>query len=412
MWLLLLLSAFTIGVVDGQWSDIESELVLQLLDAPQPSVGHRVSPSQLLHRVLSEVDRRRLYDVEELTDRADASILDECQCPFAASECPTATIYNNTMLYMPDDVNQAMFSLHKDPMPLDVSTAGNDACQEIDGFELCQANSTCVPDPEYIVYDCEKLTETLLGVAASRAEEISNFTDEEIYDLIVSRTGGDVTGTDDVFGTLSPQSILIYVLLEQTGFYSCTDGCNLYDVCADLCAETAREDLRGIAETNLAASEDCQGIVDFLSPTSLPTSTPTSPPAPVPTTSGPATLPTADIPVPTALPALQPTAAPVAPSRNSKSNRRGLNSGEIAGIVVAALVLLLCCCFILVYFLRQRSEEEAAEGDKIRATDDDESQISGIQDNATSAYESDSIVLLSPDPPDPVAVKKIVEAEL
>lgn len=280
----------------------------------RPTIGHRVPMSQFLSQFLESLDepsRRRLYDVVELTERDGANMLpnNTCECPFPASDCPTATIYNNSMLYVPEDDAEPMFILQRQPTLLDVATAGLEACQEIDGLELCQANTQCSPDPNYIIYDCEKLTETLLGVAAYRADELARFDDAEILDLLLEFTNGTVTGNDDAFGNFSSHAILIYTLLELTGYYSCTDGCNLYYECAALCSDTARANLQGTAVATIAASENCTGTVPFLTPTNSPVSVslPTAKPVAEPT-SDPTGIPSqAPVISPTSEPSIKPS---------------------------------------------------------------------------------------------------------
>jgi len=342
--------------------------------------------------------RRSLYDVAALAERAQRFQQDTCRCPFA---CETAAVYNNSVLFE-HAFGAASFAAFQEPVPLDVSFAGQHNCQQLDGIEFCPAGSGCTPKANYVISDCDALVETTIGVGAARAAELENYTDAEIRQLLEDNAG--ITGDDDaLWSDLDLRVVLFYELTEAAGTFSCADGCDYYAQCVTECLSsnginaTGAQDLTHL-QTTITASLACTDTVSFLTPTAAPTATL----EPTPTTNAPTTRPSAAtvLATPTSgggnattsTPTTSPTsgtgvAATLAPTptpgtsaaptttmapatlpvaRGSKSTSSSSSAGMLIGIVVAAVVASMLCCCLLVfgcYYCRRDAAAAAKEDD-------------------------------------------------
>ena len=207
-----------------------------------------------VHALTRALLKRRLFDVRAMADAADASVLDgDCSCPLTADECAETTVYNNTLLHRPSD-GSPMELYYRETQPLDAMLAGDANCQELQGFEVCDDSPDCVPSTASLIYDCDAAAATMLGVAQVRSAELDN-DDAEVYAALADRTGGAVTGDDDMFYGLSSQTVYVYTLLELQGQVTCSDGCNFYDACKTSCGGLAAEG----ADQSLDLDTSCTG---------------------------------------------------------------------------------------------------------------------------------------------------------
>ena len=258
-----------------------------------------------VHALKRALLKRRLFDVHAMADAADASVLDgACACPLTSDECAETTVYNNTLLHRPSD-GSPMELYYRETQPLDAMLAGDANCQELQGFEVCDDTPDCVPSTASLIYDCDAAAATMLGVAQVRSAELDN-DDAEVYAALADRTGGTVTGDDDMFYGLTSQTVYVYTLLELQGQVTCSDGCNFYDACKTSCGGLAAEG----ADQSLDLDTSCTGVLAYVTPA------PTAPPSTAaPSTAAPSLLPApaptlAPLPAPTAPPAPAPTAPP------------------------------------------------------------------------------------------------------
>lgn len=152
----------------------------------------------------SQRPRAGRFDVGELAYRADASI--GCECPLSLDECAESVVYENA--FMSRGASSSPMKLYyKDSLPLDVMLAGDDNCQEIQGLEVCDgSDSSCVPSAQSLIYDCDAMVETMLGVARVRGQELVD-DDVAVTAATAAKSGGAVSGDDDVFYGLSSQTV-------------------------------------------------------------------------------------------------------------------------------------------------------------------------------------------------------------
>ena len=331
-------------------------------------------------------ERRRLYDVQELASEA-RRFSENCSCPF---DCSRGTIYNNSFLIEPGTETPG-FAVFRTPIPLDVTSAGSGNCQELDGLQYCGENATtCAANN--LIYDCEKMVETLLGVGFARQSDprLRNFTEAQLQLILEAQT--DISGDDSVWGELDTRIILIYALTDDNDIFSCSDNCNYYDVCSDECRGIS-VDFQDVRRTTFEATNECTGTVSFLTPTGVPTPEPSPVPSPGPTPT----------PLPSAIPTPAPTGLPAQPDDGSKKKSKGgLTTAAFTGIVVAAVVLVCCLSCCLVYICSARDRDDDDDDDDVKKPPKDDGLPVVVEEQAPPDEDADDeayIVLADDHPP-------------